>query len=523
MRAGIKILFVALVLLPLCYLAFSRACSTQPTTNTNDDAVQASYGGTSANANRQALVAQTNKPTTSTPELFATPAPFPSTAEPAAAAESATRATEGRERRARQSREPLLEQMSLPAAARELPRLEATPAATTATSENDSVQIAAITTPTVVATPSFRESRVPPTIQYSEDSYRSLTSPRIPEREASSETARRQALSSVVLPALLPAENVIIRDFLRVPASVSAREETNDEIARLEEMVSRASEAAARDRHLESVGQSVQSVTAEADSRRYLPLLKEVTELDLRGLQRYTAALNVTDKDARDARLEAAKRDFSSAVELTAKAFQIMDVRPPSNEAERTLYDGDTNLALAIRAQALRLYVSKVDRSQVETARTAFADYIAAEPDAAKRSTAQHALAQMLLDAGAFSDAFSAYAEILTKNPDDLEALGNSGMALFSLGTTEEQMGKPEGADHYYRLAEIYLNRFLRKAPSTNELTQGAIVALAELERRSGGGATRTASPAERLRNAPAASAIPSSPPASPPPSPKRP
>ena len=65
----------------------------------------------------------------------------------------------------------------------------------------------------------------------------------------------------------------------------------------------------------------------------------------------------------------------------------------------------------------MRLLATKVDQTQADTALAAFKDYIAVEPDPAKKAKAKTDAAQMLLDAGAPDKAFDEFRAILEPNP----------------------------------------------------------------------------------------------------------
>ena len=67
----------------------------------------------------------------------------------------------------------------------------------------------------------------------------------------------------------------------------------------------------------------------------------------------------------------------------------------------------------------------------------------------------------MLFDANAFDKALEAYKKILETNPDDLEALLKSGLALFNIGALNTDKAK-------YQEAANYLQRYVEKAPDTD-------------------------------------------------------
>jgi tetratricopeptide (TPR) repeat protein len=92
---------------------------------------------------------------------------------------------------------------------------------------------------------------------------------------------------------------------------------------------------------------------------------------------------------------------------------------------------------------------------------SAYQEYLAAETDAVRKTKAERDAAQMLFDANAFDKALVAYQKILEVNPDDLEALLKSGLALFNIGAMNTDKAK-------YQEAANYLQRYVEKAPDTD-------------------------------------------------------
>ena len=108
----------------------------------------------------------------------------------------------------------------------------------------------------------------------------------------------------------------------------------------------------------------------------------------------------------------------------------------------------------------MRLFVSKGDQTQTDAGIAAFEEYLAAETDAARKTKGQRDEAQMLFDANAFDKALVVYQKILEANPDDLDALLKSGLALFNIGAINTDKAK-------YQEAANFLQRYIDKAPET--------------------------------------------------------
>jgi tetratricopeptide (TPR) repeat protein len=134
-------------------------------------------------------------------------------------------------------------------------------------------------------------------------------------------------------------------------------------------------------------------------------------------------------------------------------------------------YNRSKYLAMLARIDAMKLFVPKVDASQADAGLTAFQEYIAEEPDAAKKSKAEKDAAQMLLDAGAADKAFGEFQKILATTPNDPDANLGAGLALFSSGDKAK-----------YQDAANYLQKFVDTAPEDHKFKADAKAILTELK-----------------------------------------
>ncbi len=223
-------------------------------------------------------------------------------------------------------------------------------------------------------------------------------------------------------------------------------------------------------------------------------LTNKTMALNARAVDKYNAAVQSKDDAAKNAGIESAKKDWQAAADSGAKAVTMLKAMPApadaagANNAKLNLY-----FALMARADATRLFVVKVDQSKVDLGVTAYQEYIAAESDPAKKSKAEHDLAQMLFDANVFDRALSAYQKILETNPDDLNALLRAGQALFNIGAINTDKTK-------YQEAANYLARFVEKAPDTDPLKADAKAILETLKDQANVKPEKTATPVRRTR-----------------------
>jgi tetratricopeptide (TPR) repeat protein len=143
----------------------------------------------------------------------------------------------------------------------------------------------------------------------------------------------------------------------------------------------------------------------------------------------------------------------------------------PTDPVVLAKFNGNKLAAMSVNAEAHRLFVSKADSTQADAGLAAYKDYIAVEPDAAKKSKAQLDAAQMLLDAGAVDKSFVEYRAIVTADPDNADANLGAGLSLFATGDKTK-----------YQDAANYLQHYVDVAPDTHKFKADAKAILAELK-----------------------------------------
>jgi len=228
-----------------------------------------------------------------------------------------------------------------------------------------------------------------------------------------------------------------------------------------------------------------------ADPDQPMILANKSVALKARGVQRYNAGIASQNDAEKKTSFDGAKSDFRAAAEAMTKSVEMIKAQPVP--ADATQYNVNKLFAYAARADAMRLFVSKVDQSQADAGKTAYEEYIAIETDPVKKSKAQHDLAQMLFDANSFEQALAEYKKILEVTPDDTDALVKSGMLLFNIGAINNDKAK-------YQEAANYLQQFVDKAPDTDKFKADAKAILEELKNQQNVKAEKTAAPVRRRR-----------------------
>jgi tetratricopeptide (TPR) repeat protein len=215
-----------------------------------------------------------------------------------------------------------------------------------------------------------------------------------------------------------------------------------------------------------------------ADPEQPALLTNKANALKLRGVQRYNAAVVQSDDAAKSAGIKSAQADFTAAKDASTKAVNFIKAQSSSvtDAAEQARLNSNKLAAMNVRAESMRLFVTKVDAAQVDAGVTAYQEYLAIETDPKRKADAEQAYGQMLFDANAFDKALAQYQKILEANPDDLNALLKSGMALFNIGAMNN------GDKAKYQEAANFLARFVEKAPDNDAMKADAKAILENLK-----------------------------------------
>jgi len=226
-----------------------------------------------------------------------------------------------------------------------------------------------------------------------------------------------------------------------------------------------------------------------ADPEQGVLYLQIAEALRMRGVDRFNATIKSADAD-KTAGFDAAKQDFRQSADNAQKAVQFTQKEEVRTDAAGIATQNTRKVnALIARTESMRLFVTKVDPTQADAGLTAYNEYIAAEPDAAKKLKARMEAAQMLLDAGAGAKAVAEYQKILAEKPDDPDATLGAGLALYATGDKAK-----------YQEAANYLQHFVEKAPDGHKDKETIKAVLAELKNAENIVPEKTTTPARRTR-----------------------
>ena len=210
-----------------------------------------------------------------------------------------------------------------------------------------------------------------------------------------------------------------------------------------------------------------------ADPEQPVLLTQKSLALKGRGVEKYNQAIRKqgTDDAAKNAALDSAKADFKAAAETSNLAVEMIKKQtPPTDPAQLKQFTQNKYATFITNAEAMRLYVTKVDQSKADAGYTAYKEYMELETDPAKKSKAQLDAAQMLFDAGSSDRALAEFQTILQASPDSPEANLGAGLALYSSGDKAK-----------YQEAANYLQHFVDIAPA-GQMKDEAKAILTELK-----------------------------------------
>jgi tetratricopeptide (TPR) repeat protein len=185
--------------------------------------------------------------------------------------------------------------------------------------------------------------------------------------------------------------------------------------------------------------------------------------LKARGVTRYILAFKLTG-DARLPGIEAAKKDFRDAADVSTKSVQMLkEQEVPADPAGAENYKATKFNAIETRAESMRLFVTKVDKTKLNDGDAAYQEYIALIVDPEKKLKAQLNEAKMFFDGDDMDKAVTSYQKILVEHPDNIDAMLYTGLALFNLQDATK-----------FQEAANYLQRFVDAAPDTHLLKKDA-------------------------------------------------
>lgn len=150
----------------------------------------------------------------------------------------------------------------------------------------------------------------------------------------------------------------------------------------------------------------------------------------------YKEGATSADASVKTAKYAEANKLYDDALAAFQQGLTVIKAAAPAaNPADQKQREGSTLALYTIATEVHRLKAS-VDSSKTAEANTVITEYIAMEPDAAKKIGAQMALGDIFRRTGDLEKAVSAYRQVLVLKPDNADAMGSLGLSLFGQGAS---------------------------------------------------------------------------------------
>ena len=178
-----------------------------------------------------------------------------------------------------------------------------------------------------------------------------------------------------------------------------------------------------------------------------------------RGFDSYVEGAKSTDQAVRKSKYEAANKDFDEGLAAFDQAMALIKAAPAATDpAEQKTRASITLELLSNTLEIHRLKaVTGIDSSKTAQASLIVDEYIAAEPDPVKKTTARATLGDIMRASGEFDKAIAAYKSVLETAPDNNEVMASLGLSLVALGTSVEPANKEqlqEGLNYMQKYAD---------------------------------------------------------------------
>lgn len=211
-----------------------------------------------------------------------------------------------------------------------------------------------------------------------------------------------------------------------------------------------------------------EGIQADPDFAGSAPVLLNNKALSLKGraVNNYNDVVKGKAAD-KAAALQSVKADFTNGIAATDRALEILkNAQAPAADVKKN-YDAAQLNSLTIRKDLYGLMLlTGVDKTRGNEAVVAYEEYIAAEPDASKKSASRVGLAEAYQQANQYEESIAEYEKVLAENPENVDALVGAGLALVSMGYINQEGDKAKSKAQFQQSIN-YLQKFidLSKSP----------------------------------------------------------
>ncbi|MEO8040966.1 MAG: hypothetical protein ABI646_00025 [Acidobacteriota bacterium] len=188
-------------------------------------------------------------------------------------------------------------------------------------------------------------------------------------------------------------------------------------------------------------------------------LAGKLLALKSRGFDLYVQGAKSTEASIKIEKYNAAKKEWTAAIASYAQAADIVKKAPAATDPkDQTMRKSIMNDLYANAIEVHRLMaVSQVDATHTADAEALINEYLAQEPDAAKKAKMLTVLGDIMRSAGEFDKAVAAYKTVLEGSPDNTEVMASLGLSLVAQGTSVDPPNRDqlqEGLNYMQKYAD---------------------------------------------------------------------
>lgn len=222
-----------------------------------------------------------------------------------------------------------------------------------------------------------------------------------------------------------------------------------------------------------------EGIAADADFIGSAPLFNNnrAIALRIRAVDKRNNAIKLTDVTAKLAGLESAKKDLADSAAGYLRSWTILKNAGPTEITDRANYDATKKDAVVGSQETFRMAVltELVDPSVIDAAKVLTPEYVAIEPDGAKKAGARLIYADLYRVSGDSENAIASYKAILETSPENVDALVGVGLSLVNEGYIKDDKAMLQEAANY-------LQKFVGLAPDSHKYKANAAEAITTLK-----------------------------------------
>lgn len=217
-------------------------------------------------------------------------------------------------------------------------------------------------------------------------------------------------------------------------------------------------------------------------------LAGKMNALKAKGFKIYREGNSSTDIEIRKAKYDEANKFYDEALKSFQQAISIIiNAEAAANPADQKKRDSLKSSIYFIAIEVHRLKAAGgVDTTKALDAETLVTEYLAFEPDQAKKISALNSLGDIMRLTYNYGKAVAAYRQVLELKPDQYDVMGYLGLCLYVDGIAVEPNDKAklqEGLNYMQKYTELAPIKDT-DPPQVKELKEGIKNAVADLKTR---------------------------------------